>query len=646
MCFKNLPVEFDAQGRASLRAGVANPFADVSPAGVPKQLTQSQVEELLKRNGHIKSVDFDPVTRVAGALAFHSVVDSKTRKVVEARSMATLFRGYEIIMIGRDPRDAIFITSRACGVCGGVHAATAAMATEMAIGCHPPPQGVLLRNLALAIEFLYDHPLHLHLLAGPDYSAAIVGATNPDLLDKAKSWEAPGAALHGYRTMGALMEDLNPLTGSLYLEALAMTRVAREAYVLICGKYPHPQTMVPGGMSTTIDMTLMNEVYTRLSQFFDYSKKIAAIWDDITTFFYDANPRYKEVGSRRAHLIDTGIFDDPEAYDATYANAAEWGERRWATPGVIVDGELVTTSLHNINVGLEEFIDTSYYDDWTDGGKKGRYPTDPAGNPMSPFNPWNKVTKPRPQGQNWREKYTWDTAPRWDRQSMEAGAYARLWNTAVAQKHPDNPFFEATGHSLKMRLPKGALPETEMEWHVPKVWNAFERNRARAYCVGFTALIAFNTWLTIMDRLKIGDTKTSAKFEIPRRGEQLGVGFWGAGRGFLTHHLVLDRGAVTNYQIVTPSTWNASPTDKWGQPGPYEEAVMATPILEDPGASPNGDIKGIDILRTLRSFDPCMPCTTHIHTGEGVITREINTCACGVDDEPETAPAPVATLPS
>src|SRR5204863_8088974 len=111
-------------------------------------LTQSQIEELLRRNGHIKSVDFDPVTRVAGALAFHSVVDLKERKVIEARSMATLFRGYEVIMIGRDPRDAIFITSRACGVCGGVHSATSAMATEMAIGAAPPPLGILIRNLS------------------------------------------------------------------------------------------------------------------------------------------------------------------------------------------------------------------------------------------------------------------------------------------------------------------------------------------------------------------------------------------------------------------------------------------------------------------------------------------------------------------
>ncbi|CAN5832863.1 nickel-dependent hydrogenase large subunit [soil metagenome] len=631
MCFKNLPVEFDAQGRPFLREGVADPYSATNggPPGVPKQLSHEQVTELLRRNGHLQNVDFDPVTRVAGALAFHTVADLKAGKIVEARSMATLFRGYEVIMVGRDPRDAIFITSRACGVCGGVHAGCSAMATEMAIGAQPPPLGILIRNLLLVLEFLYDNPLHLHLLAGPDYSAVIVDQTNPSLLERARNTELAHTEIHGFRTMYDLMEDLNPLTGRLYLEALHMTRVAREAYVLIGGKYPHPQTMVPGGMSTTVTLSVMNEMLVRILQFVDYAKKVAMIWEDLTDFFYQANPRYMEVGARRAHLIDTGIFDDAEAYDATYEGAAEWGDRRWMTPGVIVDGKLVTTNLHQINMGLEEFVEHSFYDEWTGDGRQQRYAADPSGNPLSPFHPWNKVTKPRPQGQNWKEKYTWDTAPRWDRLAMEAGAYARLWNSAVARKIPENPFIESTGHSLRILLQKGALPETVLEWRVPDVWNAFERNRARAYCVGWSTAIALNLWQLAAERLKLGDTRTSTKFEIPQRGERRGVGFWGAGRGYLTHHLVLDRGAVSNYQIVTPSTWNAAPTDRWGQPGPYEEAVLNTPLLEE--SDDPKKFKGLDVLRAIRSFDPCMPCTTHIQSEAGLITREVNTCACGLE---------------
>lgn len=628
MCFKNLPIEFDAHGKPRLRPGEPDPFGTSGEvvASTDRPLSHDKIEELLARNGHIKNVDFDPVTRVAGALAFHAVADLEGGRIVEARSMATLFRGYEVIMLGRDPRDAIFITSRACGVCGGVHSVTSAMATEMALGVAPPPLGIVVRNLALASEFLYDHPLHLFLLAGPDYSEAVVRQTNPELWERALRTSAPQAVWHGYRTIGDIMVDMNPLTGKLYVEALHMTRVIREAYVLLCGKYPHPQTIVPGGMSTTLSTSTFNEFYVRLAQFFDYSKKVVSLWDDLCEFFYDANPAYRRVGARPKNLVDTGIWDHHEAYDAVYANAGTWGERRWATPGVIVDGELKTTDLHAINIGTEEFIEHSYYDAWNGG----RFKTDPLGNPLSPYHPWNKETRPKPGGQNWREKYTWDTAPRWDRQAMEAGAYARMWNTAVARKIAPNPFIEPTGQSLKLRLPQGTRPEMELEWKVPETWNAFERNRARAYCIPFTALVAMVNWLAGLELVKKAETRVSTPFEVPKHGQQIGVGFWGAGRGWLTHHLVLQDGVVSNYQILTPSTWNASPLDPWKRPGPYEEAVLNTPILET--YSRPDDYKGIDILRTIRSFDPCMPCTTHIHTDQRVISREVTTCACGVDE--------------
>jgi len=625
MCFKNLPVVFDAQGRATLK-DVPDPYGvstapQTSPG--PETLSRDQIEDLLARNGHIKEKNFDPVTRVAGALAFHTVVDLQQKKVIEGRSVATLFRGYEIIMMGRDPRDAIYITSRACGVCGGVHATCSALATEMAIGVRPPPLGIVLRNMLLALEYLYDNPLHLFLLAGPDYSESIVRQTNPELLARAERTPAPNAETHGYSTVADIMRDMNPLTGSLYLEALHMTRVAREAYVLIGGKYPHPQTVVPGGISATVNLSTFSEIYLRLQQFFDYSKRVVGIYDDIVDFFYDADPRYKDVGRTSANLIDCGQWDDPEAYDATYENCNEWGERRWATPGVIVDGKQVTTNLQHLNVGLEEFIDHSFYEGW----EGQRFATDPAGNPLSPHHPWNKETKPRPQAPNWREKYTWATSPRWDRQAMDGEVTGRIWNTAVAQKLPENPYIFPTGHSLKLLMPAGKLPEKELEWHVPDVWNALERNRGRAYSVAYTALVGLNLWRQGMEYMKAGKTAVSTKFEIPKKGTRLGVGFWGAGRGYLSHHLVLDDGVVTNYQIITPSTINASPRDPWGTPGKYEEAVMNTPILEQSG---EGKFVGIDVLRAIRSFDPCMPCTTHIHTDQGVITREVNTCACGV----------------
>ena len=628
MCFRNLPIEIDERGQMHLRedAKVAYGLRDRPQSSGPRPLSDEQVRDLVARNGYIKDVDFDPVTRVAGALAFHAVADLKERRMITTNSMATLFRGYEVIMLGRDPRDAIFITSRACGVCGGVHSVTSCMALEMALGLAPPPLGIVVRNLMLAMEFNYDHPLHLFLLAGPDYSRILVEQTNPEVWDKAQTCPAPGRAWHGYETIGQIMEDLNPLAGKLYVEALHMTRVAREAYVVLGGKYPHPETIVPGGVSTTVSLQTFNEFYVRLQKFFDYAKKMVAIWDDLTGFFYAANPLYQQVGTRPKNLMDVGIWDDADAYDASYAHCDQWGERRWSTPGAIMDGQLVTTKLTALNAGLEEFVERSYYDPWT--GR--RFVTDPLGNPLSPYHPWNKETKPKPVGQNWKEKYSWSCAPRWDRQASEAGAYARLWITAAAQKIPANPFIEATGTSLRFKVPKSALPEVELEWKIPAVWNAFERNRARAYAVAFNSLVAMNDWLKGLDLLRQGKTEVSTPFEIPKKGTRIGAGFWGAGRGWLTHHLVLDDGLVANYQIVTPSTINASPRDPWDHLGPYEEAVMNTPILEtfdDPAK-----FKGIDILRTIRSFDPCMPCTTHIFAGDQVISREVNTCACGAEE--------------
>ena len=108
------------------------------------------------------------------------------------------------------------------------------------------------------------------------------------------------------------------------------------------------------------------------------------------------------------------------------------------------------------------------------------------------------------------------------------------------------------------------------------------------------------------------------------------MGWWGAGRGWLTHHLVIEGGKIMNYQICTPSTINASPRDPFDQPGPYEEAVMNTPIIEN--TKDPSKFTSIDMLRTIRSFDPCMPCTTHVYTNHGTVVREVNTCSCGADD--------------
>src|SRR5213080_1861736 len=339
MCFQNLPIVFDDEGRAHLDEGTfaveaAPPRAE---AGEPAPASV---------------IDFhiDPVTRVAGALAFHACVDLENGVITDAHSEAVMFRGYEVILRGRDPLEAIDISSRACGVCGGVHSVCSAMALEMAFGVAPPPLAIIARNVAEAAELLYDHCLHLFLLAGPDYSEAMVRRTNPELWKRAERTSAPSAGTHGILTVAEIMTALNPLRGSLALEALEVTRWGREIVSLIFGKYPHPSAVVPAGLGSRFDHTTLNQVLARAVRLLDFAKRVAAVWEDLVEFFYDADPAYRQVGVRRANLISTGMWDDPGAYDATYRNVDTWGSRRLSPPGVVVDGVLRTTRLSQINL--------------------------------------------------------------------------------------------------------------------------------------------------------------------------------------------------------------------------------------------------------------------------------------------------------
>ncbi|MDQ3719950.1 MAG: nickel-dependent hydrogenase large subunit [Actinomycetota bacterium] len=550
-------------------------------------------------------MDFEPVTRVSGALSFQTTVDPGGGRVLDASAMATLFRGYEVILEGRDPRDAIFISSRACGVCGGVHATASALACEMAFGIQPPPMGILTRNLMVATEYLHDRPTHLFTRVGPDYCEQVVRETNPELWERALATPAPGRGTHGFALIADLMTAMTPFSGKLYAEALAMSRRAREAYVLVGGKYPHPQTIVPGGVSTHIGVPETQQMMWRVTEFFDYSQKVVAVWDDIVDFFFEADPTFREVGQGPANFIDLGQWDDPLAYDGTFENASAWAERRWATPGAIVDGRLRTTDVQQVNMGVEEFVDHSFYEDWVSRG--GRFANDPAGNRLSARHPANKETIPQPGEARPAGKYSWSTAPRWNGQPMETGAYARLWTTALANKLPHRSFVEPTGHSLRLLMPQGALPATELEWRIPERWGTLERNRAQAYALAHSTLVAYESLVVALDFLRKGgpDSRVSTRYKVPKDFRH-GTGLWGGARGYLSHHMTIEDQVIQSYQIVAPSTFTMSPRDAQGHPGPCEAAVLSTPLL-----STAHQERSIDLLRTIRSFDPCMTCATH-----------------------------------
>jgi hydrogenase large subunit len=194
------------------------------------------------------------------------------------------------------------------------------------------------------------------------------------------------------------------------------------------------------------------------------------------------------------------------------------------------------------------------------------------------------------------------------------GPIARLWSTALAGL-VDIGYIKATGTSVKIYLPKTmSLPEVEFEWKIPKWSNCIERDRARTYFQAYAAACALHFCEKALAELHAGHTKTWTEFKVP--DEAIGCGFHEAVRGVLSHHVVIRDGKIANYHPYPPTPWNANPRDIYGTPGPYEDAVQNTPIFEENGP---GKFKGIDIMRAVRSFDPCLPCGVHMYLGNGKV---------------------------
>ncbi len=188
--------------------------------------------------------------------------------------------------------------------------------------------------------------------------------TNPGLLQKAESTEAPNAKIHGHRTIADIMRSFNPFTGQMYREALEMSRLTREMFCLMEGRHVHPSTLYPGGTGTVATPQVFTDYLSRLLKFIDFAKKLVTLNDDIFDFFYEAMPGYEKVGQRRILLGCWGSFQDPDVCDYRYEHMADWGRAMFVTPGIVVDGELITTSVVDINVGLRVLLGNSYYDDW------------------------------------------------------------------------------------------------------------------------------------------------------------------------------------------------------------------------------------------------------------------------------------------
>lgn len=530
---------------------------------------------------------FEPLNRVGGGMSMNVRIDPASGRYADAKLSSNRYRGYEEILRGRDVRDAIYVSSRVCGYHGGQHSIASVQAVEMALDVCPPPMAVALRNLGLCAEMVHAEAAHLVLLAAPDFSRMLVGAHYPDLLSMAQKAPAEHVELHGYPTIGDIMGSFDPITGRWYRDAFSVARIPYEMYSVIHGKYPHPQTIVPGGVASGMSHTAVSKIHdyaVRLLSLVDPAKRIATMVFDLLDWLASV-PGLSDIGVGPANFIDSGMWDEPEPYDHTWEGLSQRSKLRWAAPGVILDGQLVTGDLAEVAAGVEEDVSQSYYDDVPRPLRGAPYPV--------------IQRRPQPQAINWNGKHSWCATARWKGHTVETGPGARLWTTALRGNMPrPNAFVAAENGTVYLLLPEGGqggLKEMMLEWRPPAVWNAIERTRARMYGIVFAALVSAVQTLTVFDLQKESRHQTAVHYKLRRRGERYGAGF--AGDGFLGHWLALNGELIQDYRIIGPSTFNVGPG------GPAEQAVNATPVLEE---NPSGQ----EALIAVRSFDPCLNCAT------------------------------------
>ncbi len=391
------------------------------------------------------------------------------------------------------------------------------------------------------------------------------------------------------------------------------------------GRHVHPSTLYPGGVGTTPTVQLFTDYLTRLMRYVEFMKRVVPMHDDLFDFFYEALPGYEEVGRRRADMVCWGSLNDPEHCDFRYDHMTDWGRKMFVSPGVIRDGQLLTNDLVEINLGIRILLGSSYYEDWED--QEMFVTRDPLGNPVDRRHPWNQHTIPRPAKRNFDDKYSWVMSPRWfDGENHLAadtggGPIARLWATAQGGL-VDFGYVKSTGNSVLINLPRTVTrPEVTFEWKIPQ-----DKKGAPAVATPSSATgpgptsrptrprARCTSWRRRSPRSGPGTPRPGSRSRVP--DEANSCGFTEAVRGVLSHHMVIRGGKIANYHPYPPTPWNASVRDSFGTPGPYEDAVQNTPIFEE---NPPDQFKGIDIMRAVRSFDPCLPCGVHMYLGNGKI---------------------------
>jgi [NiFe] hydrogenase large subunit len=507
-----------------------------------------------------QTITIDPFTRLEGHLRIE--VEIENGKVKDAWSTSPLFRGMEIVLRNRDPRDAWYLSQRICGVCPISHGHTSTMGLEHAFGVEAPDNARIIRNLIEGAQFVHSHILafyHLHALDYVDVVSAL--SANPKepslkkVQEKLKSFVASGQLgpfANGYWGHPAykLPPDLNLLAVAHYLEALDMQAKASQLLALFGGKFPHMMTAVPGGVTVTPDSNMLADALSR-------AKELQAWVNDV--YIPDVlavAPYYLDwagIGIGHANYLAWGVFDD-ESREPT---------KRLLPQGAVFDGKL---ELHQPTVDeVTEHITHSWY-------------TDDAG----PRNPREGYTQPSYTGLDPDDKYSWVKAPRLNGKPMEVGPLSRMLVAYLA----GNPEVQTLIDSTLEALGVGGKPEVLL--------STLGRVAARALECKLIADKMVEWTLELIDNFKNDRKDLWYAYELP--DSALGVGTWEAPRGALAHWNHIENGVLKNYQVVSPSTWNFSPRDGEDIRGPVEQALIGTPV-ENPE-------QPIEVLRVVHSFDP------------------------------------------
>ena len=561
----------------------------------------------------------DPITRIEGHLRIE--VQADNGRITDSWASSTQFRGIEIIMEGRDPRDAWAFTQRICGVCTVVHAVASCRAVEDALDITIPPNANLIRNLIHGMQFVQDHVIHfyhLHALdwvdvvsalkADPEGTAKIAKSISPwpnnsasyfaEVQNRLKTFVSGGQLgifTNGYWGHPAykLPPEVNLLAVAHYLEALDWQRDVIRLHTIFGGKNPHPNFLV-GGMASAInldDTGTINAVrfaeiqgmIARAQRFVEqvYIPDLLAI-----AGFYK---EWGSIGGGVPNYMTYGEFPQGSIKDL---------DKLYFPRGIILDKDL--TKVHPFDPSkIQEFINSSWYE-YGDGDEAGLHPFngETKAKYTGPPTPWTYL-----QGE---KKYTWMKAPRYDGLPMQVGPLSRML-VGFAAGHPE------IQDTVKMVLGK-------LQVGPAVLFSTLGRTAARGI---ETLLLArqMNVWYgQLIDRVKSGDTQTfnKDKWEPSTWGDKevRGFGFLDAPRGGLGHWVRIANGKITKYQCVVPSTWNCSPRDGKGQMGPYEAALVDNHPLLKPD-------QPLEILRTIHSFDPCMACGVHVLDTDGNLVTEV-----------------------